>query len=89
MKRVRKWTQVAPLKENIPKKCCCSFVLCPNEGGGRAMPKLREVIWTKSKKTAAFFGMSSLTQNSLARFQGSELAERVAPTRDSAEEERH
>ena len=23
-----------PLREDIPKKCCCSFGFCPNEGGG-------------------------------------------------------
>lgn len=27
------------IRDDIPKNCCFSFGFCPNEGGGRALPK--------------------------------------------------
>ena len=34
---------VVTLKEGFPKKNCCSFGFCPNEGG-RALPKLFGIV---------------------------------------------
>ena len=57
------------IREGILRKMCCSFGFCPNEGGGRALPKFLAPFQNVSKKHGYDLLSSTNTLEALQKLQ--------------------